>query len=335
MASLSPFVGALVAPPAGKVGWPWTLADTHLSGAVEPDEAWPRISIVTPSYNQGQFIEETIRSVLLQGYPNLEYIIIDGGSTDGSVEIIRKYAPWLTYWVSEPDRGQADAIEKGLAMATGAIFNWINSDDLLTPGALFAIAHAFEATDAVGGGVANFGNGTEGVVWFQRNLSARGLILHSKGVIFHQPGLWLRRDNVRACGGIDDTLHYAFDRDLIIRYLHLFPRVVYVDEILARFRLHPGSKTVTAVTRFFADEVAIVRTLQQRPEFSALHATCRDRLPLNSWLLELLETARDTQRARWRRAVAITIAACKAPRTRWSRFTLGTLRRLIFAKPLV
>ena len=97
-------------------------------------EAWPRISIVTPSFNQGQFIEETIRSILLQGYPNLEYIIIDGGSTDESVEIIKKYEPWLTYWVSEKDRGQAHAINKGLERCTGEILAYINSDDYYYPG---------------------------------------------------------------------------------------------------------------------------------------------------------------------------------------------------------
>ena len=87
----------------------------------------------TPSYNQGQFIEETIRSVLLQGYPDLEYIIIDGGSTDHSVEIIRKYEPWLTYWVSERDRGQSHAINKGFCRSTGVLLGWLNSDDVLLP----------------------------------------------------------------------------------------------------------------------------------------------------------------------------------------------------------
>ena len=97
---------------------------------------WPRVSIVTPSYNQSEFIEETIRSVLLQGYPNLEYIILDGASTDGSVDIIRKYAPWLAYWVSEPDRGQTHAINQGWRYATGNIVTYINSDDCYLQGTI-------------------------------------------------------------------------------------------------------------------------------------------------------------------------------------------------------
>lgn len=103
----------------------------------------PRITIITPSYNQGHFIEETIRSVLLQGYPKLEYIIIDGGSTDNTVEIIKRYEPWITYWVSESDRGQTHAINKGIAQATGEILAYLNSDDYYLPGTLFKVAEYF------------------------------------------------------------------------------------------------------------------------------------------------------------------------------------------------
>ena len=124
---------------------------------------YPKISIITPSYNQGQFLEQTIVSVLGQNYPNLEYVIIDGGSTDNSVEIIKKYEQHLAYWVSEKDKGQADAINKGLKFCTGEIFNWLNSDDYLENGALYKIAAAFEnpVIDMVAGVVRNFNNKEE------------------------------------------------------------------------------------------------------------------------------------------------------------------------------
>src|SRR5262245_48085578 len=126
-----PTLAELPPPPAGKSGWPWT-AETRALPSYRPDgSVWPRLSIVTPSYNQGEFIEETIRSVLLQGYPNLEYIIMDGRSDDNSVDIIKKYEPWLASWSSEKDAGQADAINRGMANASGAYLNWLNSDDAL------------------------------------------------------------------------------------------------------------------------------------------------------------------------------------------------------------
>lgn len=124
----------------GASGWPWTEASEPLPPARPDGSPWPRISLVTPSYNQARFIEATLRSVLLQGYPNLEFIVVDGGSTDGSVEIIRRYAPWLTHWESERDRGQAHALNKGFARASGPIYNWLCSDDMLLPGTLARVA---------------------------------------------------------------------------------------------------------------------------------------------------------------------------------------------------
>ena len=135
-----PRLDELPIPPEGKIGWPWTEQSEPLPDKMPDGSEWPQISIVTPSYNQGQFIEETIRSVLLQGYPNLEFIIIDGGSTDNSVEIIKKYAPWFSSWVSEPDNGQSHALNKGFRMVTGSLIGWQNSDDYYHSQAFMEVA---------------------------------------------------------------------------------------------------------------------------------------------------------------------------------------------------
>src|SRR6185503_20481856 len=127
----SPSLNDLPAPPPGCTGWPWSEESVRVASP-----SFPRITVTTPSFNQRSFLEATIRSVLLQGYPNLEYFVMDGGSTDGSVEIIKKYAPWIDYWVSEPDGGQSAAINRGLQMGTGKFAAWINSDDLLCKNAV-------------------------------------------------------------------------------------------------------------------------------------------------------------------------------------------------------
>ena len=145
-----PTLSELPTPPRGKRGWPLTEETPQLPDTMPDGQPWPGVSIVTPSYNQGRFIEETIRSVLLQGYPDLEYIIIDNSSVDNSVEIIRKYEKWLTYWVSEPDKAQSQAINKGFEKATSEIYAWLNSDDYLLKDALKNVAHAYRASPKAG-----------------------------------------------------------------------------------------------------------------------------------------------------------------------------------------
>jgi glycosyltransferase involved in cell wall biosynthesis len=136
MEKASPTLEELPDPPDGKTGWPWTEQGDPLPKTRPDGSPWPKISIVTPSYNQGQFIEETIRSVLLQGYPNLEYIVMDGGSDDNTIEILERYDPWIDRWVSKDDGGQANAINKGLSQARGKVAAYLNSDDMYLPGAL-------------------------------------------------------------------------------------------------------------------------------------------------------------------------------------------------------
>ncbi len=226
----------------------------------------PRVSIVTPSFNQGQFIEETITSVLDQGYPNLEYIIIDGGSSDNTVEIVKKYANHLKYWVSEPDRGQSDAINKGLLKCTGEIFNWLNSDDILLPDTLSILAERFECgeTDIV--------SGTE--IYFHGDREERklGTILYQdlEETIFHgviyQPSTYWRLPVLRSLLPLQTNLHYLMDADLWMRYLLLYGqrKVVKINDPLVKFRLHENSKTMSAESKFLEQRWFLRKSLYEK-----------------------------------------------------------------------
>ena len=208
---------------------------------------WPTVSIVTPSYNQAQFLEETIISVLQQDYPSIEYIIIDGASTDGSVDIVRQYEDRLAYWVSEPDRGQCHAINKGFARAQGAIIAWLNSDDVYRPGAIRQVVEAFRdhpGSVAVVGACALVDAGRNVFSCKQPTGFAPERLLRGGGVP-GQPAVFLRRQVLEKIGGLREDLHYVLDWEYWLRVgMHYSSdQVVLLDSVLAEARIWLGNKT--------------------------------------------------------------------------------------------
>lgn len=252
----SPSLEELPPPRAGKTGWPWTTACARLPETMLDGRPWPKISIVTPSFNQADYLEETIRSILLQGYPELEYLVIDGGSTDGSCEIVQKYKQWLAYWVSEPDNGQSSAINKGLRRMTGDVFNWINSDDTLQPHGLQVVAESFrrDPDKLMAGDVVYRYEDLckEQIVW-QVNVELKPMIeFWNNTASFHQPGIFIPMHQMKRAGELDEGLDYAFDYDLYCRLLSL-AQVNYVRQPVAMYRVHPASKSESQSHRFLPE----------------------------------------------------------------------------------
>jgi glycosyltransferase involved in cell wall biosynthesis len=242
-------------PPAGKSGWPW---DARPSAAIE---SGPRISIIIPSLNQGRFIEETIRSILLQRWPNLELIIIDAASRDETVGVIRKYEPWISYWISERDEGQAEAINKGLAKATGDIVAWFNADDFYTNGIFAAVANAWPRNPRgiYAAPVANFYKRGRETLIRPRGLALENVVQYWAGrSLWHDPGLFWSRAVIDAVGGPDPSLHYSHDYDYLCRALQ-HASVEYVDHIAAGFRLHRDSKTISNTEKMMAETAIVSR----------------------------------------------------------------------------
>jgi len=228
----------LPAPPAGRSGWPWTVETLAPTGTAD----WPRITLVTPSYQQAVYLEETLRSVLLQNYPALEYLVLDGGSTDGSAAIIERYAPHLAYRQSRKDGGQADAINQGFARATGEIVGWLNSDDFLLPGALFAVAEAFRRTQAeiVYGDAFEYFEDDHSLQYWQ-GYWVRPEFLQFGGVLPSHATFWRRAIHVP----LWSELNCNVDGEL---WQRLVPghRLHYLPLPLAVCRIHGESKSAAA-----------------------------------------------------------------------------------------
>ena len=218
---------------------------------------YPKISIVTPSFNQGEFIEDTILSVLNQNYPNLEYIVIDGGSKDHSVDIIKKYQAQLTYWVSEPDNGQSQAINKGLSKATGEIVSWLCSDDILLPSALFKVAKSFSEnpeTFLIHGRTILFTENKKEII---KGAETDDLPLRYLAYIpFPQPSSFFLRKILLKHGFLEENLHFGMDYDLLIKIALNHP-IHPSNEILSKYRLHAKSKSMSQLAGFAKDWVIV------------------------------------------------------------------------------
>ncbi len=246
-----PTLSELPPPPSGKFGWPWTIETPTLPDRMPDGSAWPRISIVTPSYNREEFLEETIRSVLLQGYPALEFFIIDGGSTDRSVEVIRRYEKWLTKWVSEKDRGEYHAINKGLPLCRGEIITFHNSDDFYLAGAFedAAIRWSQDRGCGVIAGGFYYVDGEkmrdQPVVSALPNAGPIDLVITLEPWRLHQVSLFFTRQALDAVGrAVSEEFEYNGDREILYRICRQF-RTVLSPKPYAAFRWHTDGKSIS------------------------------------------------------------------------------------------
>jgi len=245
--------------------WPWIGSRMTINGKILDGSHWPKISIVTPSYNQVQFLEETILSVLNQNYPNLEYIIIDGGSTDGSVEIIKKYEKHLAYWVSEPDRGQSHAINKGFAMSSGSILAWLNSDDIYVGKALFEVGGIFSKSESLWVAGNCYVIHTDGTANLGRGKPKGGYLSLFVNCQYSQPAVFWKREIWEKVGKIDENLHFSFDYDLWLRFSNYQKFPYWTDVYLASFRIHDQSKTSSQKEKFdYEDSIVIKKNTKNK-----------------------------------------------------------------------
>jgi glycosyltransferase involved in cell wall biosynthesis len=236
------------------------------------------VSVITPSYNQAAYLETTIRSVINQDFQPIEYLVVDGGSTDGSVEIIRQYANHISWWTSEPDRGQADAINKGFKNSHGELIAWLNSDDIYLPGAVQKALEVFQKQPELG---MAFGNAVtidpEGNHLNDLQFGDWGLAELLRFRIICQPAVFMRRSVLEQAGYLDPNYHYMLDHHLWLRMARLAP-IQHIDQSLAAARHHPTAKNVSQAPGFGLETLRLLEDLKHDPDFAQLVAQDRRRI---------------------------------------------------------
>ena len=305
-----------------------------------PDSDWPRISVIVPTLNQGRFLEDTLRSVLDQHYPNLELIVIDGGSTDETSRILERYASQIAHSESGPDRGQSHAINKGLACATGAVWSYLNSDDLLCPGSLKRIGETFRETaiEWVGGISAIFDAESErGTVTPQEAGSMKEILTPWSRSVQHvfpcSNVCFMRRSLYERLGGFDESYHYSMDMEYYTRAHFGGIKLQRIPELLGRWRWHDDSKTVRdgSAYRFLEEELRIAATYADRltpPDRDALEREI-------AWHRKTFIVRRavhsESKKPRTSRIVRLFVEAAQHPSLLWFRPWLSALKQQLVA----
>jgi glycosyltransferase involved in cell wall biosynthesis len=267
-----PSLKALPAPPTGRSGWPWTLETPALPPTRPDGTAWPRLSIVVASLNHGEYVEHMLRSVLLQGYPDLELIVIDGGSDRATLDAIAPYQQWFAHWVSEPDEGQSQALNKGMALVTGSLFNHFDTDDYLLPGALGLVAevHVREPGQVIAGDVIRTSEGSDVTgVHYPEPHDLHTYVQWWRTEHHGGPGMFFPSRHLAAVGPVDESLHFLMDYEFTLRFLAVTgmttPRIP-----VAVIRHHAGCKSVKDGDEFVWECVQIAGRYRQRfPDLAA------------------------------------------------------------------
>lgn len=306
----TPNAAILPEPPRGKTDWPWRADAT--SGSLR-EEA--KITIVMPSFNQAEFIEQAIRSVLLQGCAGLELLVLDGGSTDGTVELLRRYEPWIAWWRSSPDGGQTDALNEGFARATGDWLGWLNSDDVLLPGALDALiehSHLHPGCRWISGNTVVvdaklspqyvFRPHVATGEWRDPSYGGAGwidfLCTKRSGTALPQPSTFFTRSAYQDAGPLNPSLHFAMDHEYWARLARLGLTPCVIGKDLALHRLHDRQKTAEGIRPFWQEELALLEDYGREAD----PAECAVLAEYKVWLqAELDQRLRSAQATTWQR----------------------------------
>jgi glycosyltransferase involved in cell wall biosynthesis len=329
-------LSSLPVPPDRRTGWPWTKETAPLPLTQANGESWPKVTIVTPSYNQGEFIEETIRSVLLQNYPNLEYIVMDGGSTDDTVAILKKYSPWISLWQSEKDNGQSHAINKGFKHATGVLRGYLNSDDLLLQSSLKQVTdlvalHSEQPLLILGD--CEFG---KTVLHSERTIMPIPPVnlvdtIGRDGVCPQPATFWTYSEQISQLE-FNQHLNFCMDFDFWCELVKHGYKPVKLDAPLAFYRYHTEAKGATITDVFWSElaGLALLKLNDLQSFEEKLHITTISRRRLRHYLrLEIQKL--HLEKGKWAALQALLKACWTYPDLLAERITLGLARSLLFA----